>query len=265
VDDVAAADFLRRGASASAPAPSAEAVDPDDVRAIDPAYDAQVTWSAERDRFDVIYRRRGVASRARERARASGAPPRWEAWANRPERRAADGDVVVALRRHLREALPEYMVPSAFVLLDALPLTPNGKIDRKALPAPERARALETAATFAAPTSDAEREIAGVWRELLGVAEVGIDDNFFDLGANSLMMVQASARLRAVLGKPVSLVQLFQFTTVRALAGALGAASAEGAGTEAQAEAQTTRQAQERAQTRRDAMARRREVRRGAG
>jgi acyl carrier protein len=109
------------------------------------------------------------------------------------------------------------MVPSAFVALDAFPLTPNGKVDRKALPPPERARS-ETAAAYSAPETAVEKAIAEVLRDLLSTERVSVDHNFFDLGANSLMMVQVSARLRAALGKSVPLLHLFRFPTVRALA-----------------------------------------------
>jgi acyl carrier protein len=227
---------------------AAPGLDPEDVRAL--ADGVRLTWSSTgADRFDAVFVPRGAALRPRARPPA---PDAWAALANRPARRASGDALVPELRRHLREKLPEFMVPSAFVLLDALPLTPNGKIDRKALPAPDRARH-EASTRYAAPESDVERGIASVFQELLGIDEVGIDDNFFDLGANSLMMVQASARFRAVLGRGVSLVQMFQFPTVRALAAAVGG-GAEGA---------AVKQGQQRAQARKDALARRRDARQG--
>src|SRR5262249_43043092 len=113
-----------------------------------------------------------------------------------------------------------FMVPSAFVTLPALPMTPNGKIDRKALPEPDRKR-FETASSYVAPESDLERVIAEMWKDLLRLDRVGIHDNFFDLGANSLLMLQAPMLLREALRRPVSLVDLFRFPTVSALARAL--------------------------------------------
>ena len=106
---------------------------------------------------------------------------------------------VPELWQHLSKTLPEHMVPSAFVLLDALPLTPNGKIDRGAWPTPDRARP-KTASAAAPPGNDFERVIASVLQALLAIDVVGLDDNFFDLGANSLSMVQASVRLRSSWG-----------------------------------------------------------------
>jgi acyl-CoA synthetase (AMP-forming)/AMP-acid ligase II/acyl carrier protein len=124
------------------------------------------------------------------------------------------------LRRFAREKLPEAMIPSAFMFLDALPLTPNGKVDRKALPAPEGRRPeLETA--YAAPATQQEEIIAAIWRELLRVERIGLHDNFFDLGGNSLLLVQAQAQLCDVLGLQLPVVKLFQYPTVGSLAGFL--------------------------------------------
>ncbi len=122
-------------------------------------------------------------------------------------------------RAALSAALPEYMVPSNFVLLDALPLTANGKIDRNALPmpvvdAPEPMTAL--------PTNELERTITAVWKEALGVEHVGMQTNFFDLGAHSLMVAEVHIQLQQSLGKEISLVDLFQYPTVSALAAHLG-------------------------------------------
>ena len=100
---------------------------------------------------------------------------------------------VVALRKRLRQLLPDYMIPQAFETLDALPLTPNGKIDRRALPKP---------ATFVAhsqdgdpPATNAERRIAAIWSELLGCGQISLADNFFELGGHSLLAMQASRRI----------------------------------------------------------------------
>ena len=120
------------------------------------------------------------------------------------------------LRDFMRETLPDYMVPSAFVALDALPLTPNGKVDRKALPAPERAR-LRAAADFVAPRTPVELELAEVWAQVLGVERVGVRDNFFALGGDSIRSVQVRARALER-GLRFSIQQLFERQTVEALA-----------------------------------------------
>jgi len=92
------------------------------------------------------------------------------------------------LRTQLRASLPQYMIPAAFVLLDAFPLTPNGKVDRKALPAPQAERQIER--VLVAPRSELEQRIATVWREVLHLEHVGVKDNFFDLGGHSLLIVE---------------------------------------------------------------------------
>ena len=96
----------------------------------------------------------------------------------------------------LADQLPEYMIPSAFVVLDRLPLTPNGKVDRGALPKPGESRGAEG---FVAPRNPLEEALAGIWREVLGIARVGVTEDFFDLGGHSLLATQAIVRIRNVL------------------------------------------------------------------
>jgi len=119
-----------------------------------------------------------------------------------------------ALRQHLRQALPEAMVPSAIVLLAAMPLNANGKLDRKSLPEPEYGG---EAAAFAAPSSDAEAALAQAWCEVLGVEKVGINDNFFALGGDSILALQVVSRIRKA-GFVVTPRDLFQHQTVATLA-----------------------------------------------
>jgi amino acid adenylation domain-containing protein len=129
---------------------------------------------------------------------------------------------VDTLRAHLATKLPEYMIPSTFTILDALPLTPNGKIDRRRLPEPEIQRsALST--QFVSPRTEIERTVARVWREALDVPEVGANDNFFDLGGHSLLIVQVHSKLGSLFDHDLSVVEMFQYPTVRALADRLGA------------------------------------------
>jgi amino acid adenylation domain-containing protein len=120
------------------------------------------------------------------------------------------------VRRALRERLPDYMVPAAFVTLAELPLTPNGKVDRKALPPAERSHT--GMGTYSAPRSTLEQTIAEIWREVLGLDQVSRDDNFFDAGGHSLLMIRVHARLRELLHRDLTVVELFQYPTVRALA-----------------------------------------------
>ncbi|GAB4213489.1 MAG: hypothetical protein OHK0022_50680 [Roseiflexaceae bacterium] len=120
------------------------------------------------------------------------------------------------LRQFLQRDLPNYMVPAAFITLPELPRTPNGKLDRRSLPAPAGTRI--SAAAYAAPQNDLERTIAAIWQDVLGGAPVGIDDNFFDLGGHSLLMLQVNSRLREALDQPIPMVALFEHPTVRLLA-----------------------------------------------
>ena len=125
------------------------------------------------------------------------------------------------LRAHLVARLPEYMLPAAIVLLPALPLTAHGKLDRRALPAPERDAA---AAAYAPPCTEAERLLAGLWAELLGVERVGRDDSFFELGGHSLLATRLFARLRRTLGMDLPLAALFEEPTLSQFAARVEAA-----------------------------------------
>jgi amino acid adenylation domain-containing protein len=120
------------------------------------------------------------------------------------------------LRSYLSNLLPQYMVPSAFVLLDALPVTPNGKLDRKALPAPDRDTSRQR--TYNPPRTEPERAIAEIWGALLHVEQVGREDNFFDLGGHSLLATQAVSRIREQLAVELSLQRFFTTPTIAALA-----------------------------------------------
>ena len=139
------------------------------------------------------------------------------------------------LREHLRARLPDYMVPSHFVLLPALPQTPNGKVDRHALPAPDLAPMAAATAAFVAPDGELQEQIADIWRDVLKLPQVGIRDNFFDIGGHSLLAVQAHRRLRETLQRNLSITDIFRFPTIATLAayldqapGADGAAAQRG-------------------------------------
>src|SRR5262249_31682827 len=124
------------------------------------------------------------------------------------------------LRGFLRARLPEHMVPSAFVALDALPLSANGKVDRKALPAPEPARP-QSDDSYVAPHGPVEETVARVWAEVLGLERVGAHDNFFDIGGHSLLATQVLSRLRQAFPVDLSLRRLFEEPTVANLARAI--------------------------------------------
>ena len=121
------------------------------------------------------------------------------------------------LRRDLSEKLPDYMVPSRFLFLQAFPRTPNGKVDRKALAAIEPVNA-ESDNPLVLPQTDVQRQIAEIWKEQLNVPKVGIHENFFDLGGYSLLMVQIHQKLQTHFGQKISIVELFRQPTIHLLA-----------------------------------------------
>jgi amino acid adenylation domain-containing protein/thioester reductase-like protein len=124
---------------------------------------------------------------------------------------------ITELRSFLKEKLPEYMVPSVFMQLEALPLTPNGKVDRRSLPVPEQTRS-ELEATYVAPRTPLEQQLAEIWAQVLGLETVGIHDNFFDLGGHSLLITQLFAQVRDTFEVNISLRSLFKEPTVANIA-----------------------------------------------
>ena len=122
------------------------------------------------------------------------------------------------LRKFLRQTLPDYMVPSQFILLQEMPLTTSGKVDRKRLPEMEKLRPLlET--RLVPPRDEVEGAVASIWKRVLHIPELGIDDNFFDLGGHSLLMVQAHREVQEHFEVTIPLIKLLEHPTVRAFAG----------------------------------------------
>ena len=146
--------------------------------------------------------------------------------ANDPLWAAQARDLAPRLRAWLKEQLPEHMVPSALVVMDAFPLTPNGKVDRRALPAPEPAR-LGSEAECVEPRTDTERRLAAIWAEVLRLERVYVDDNFFDLGGHSLLATQLATRVREAFSITLPLQRIFEAPTVAALAEVVDAANDE--------------------------------------
>lgn len=151
------------------------------------------------------------------------------------------------LKEHLREQLPDYMVPSDFVVLDKFPLTPNAKIDRNALPSPQSVQ--QTVSTeYVAPEDALEQTIAKLWQDTLKVDKVGMNDNFFDLGGHSLLIVKIHSQLKTLIEQPVALTDLYGYPTIRALSQFLKSGGS----------AATLKQSSDRAARRRQMMGRRR-------
>ncbi|MBA3711243.1 MAG: amino acid adenylation domain-containing protein [Pyrinomonadaceae bacterium] len=130
----------------------------------------------------------------------------------------AVGEVsVTALRNHVGQTLPFYMVPTAFVMMKAMPMTSNGKVDRRALPEPDEGRP-DVETRYRGPENGVEAVLVGIWQEVLGVERVGVDDNFFELGGHSLLATQVISRVREAMQVEVPLRTLFEQLTVAGLA-----------------------------------------------
>ena len=155
-----------------------------------------------------------------------------------------------AVRDRVKKVLPEFMVPAAVVALPRMPLTANGKVDRKQLPPPEQLRSAADAAEHIEPESDLENQLVAVWKETLGLEQVGVEDNFFDIGGHSLLVVRMHRRLQDVVPQSVSLTDLFRFPTIRSFSNFLSDGSSE-----------TVQQAADRGNKRLEMMKRRRRPR----
>nr|VFJ86437.1 MAG: amino acid adenylation domain-containing protein/thioester reductase domain-containing protein [Candidatus Kentron sp. LFY] len=156
--------------------------------------------------------------------RGEGTDKRLVAWlVAQTEDRATLRD---ALRAHLRQSLPDWMVPSIFVFMDSFPLTPNGKIHRQALPDPD-AGDLGSTTEYIAPRTEAEAEMARLWAEVLGVDKVGLHDNFFDLGGHSVLAIQLTSQIKEQLGVEVPIRALFEDPTVLGLLREIGRTQTE--------------------------------------
>jgi acyl carrier protein len=156
------------------------------------------------------------------------------------------------LRNYLKEKLPDYMVPAAYVQLETMPLNPNGKVDRRSLPVPKSEGLSEKA--FVAPQNEMEKIIANIWQELLQVEKVGIDDNFFDMGGHSLLIMQAHRKLSNSIEKEITITDMFRFPTIRTLSTYM----VQDSGVTDQA---TIKKSVDRAQARREALRRRQQRR----
>ncbi|NHC34669.1 non-ribosomal peptide synthetase [Scytonema millei] len=142
----------------------------------------------------------------------------WKTYANDPLQTQFARHLISQLRSDLEQNLPQYMIPSAFVVLEALPLTPNGKVNRRALPAPELIKQWGADDT---PRSPIEQKLANIWAELLGLKLVGLHDNFFQLGGHSLLATQLTSRIRDVFGVELPLRSVFESPQVAQLAKAI--------------------------------------------
>jgi amino acid adenylation domain-containing protein len=181
-------------------------------------YSVNISWSAgyEDGSYDALFIREENRSHTGLLNNINNIPKRpLHSYANNPLQAKVTRELIPQLRQYLQSKLPEYMVPSAFVLLDTLPLTPNGKLDRKALPEPDLSRS--------EPEKDAithtpiQEILTGIWSQVLSVEYIGINDNFFDLGGHSLFATQVISRIRETFQIELPLRCLFESPTIREL------------------------------------------------
>ncbi|MFD3938772.1 amino acid adenylation domain-containing protein [Streptomyces sp. NPDC058611] len=204
-------------------APGTAALDPGALRAwaAGHGWDAVATWSAEAvDRFEVVLQRAapqtGLITTGTYRPAAGERP-----LVNDPAAGGAVTALLPVLRAYLRDALPEYMVPAAIVPIAGVPLTDNGKPDRRALPVPD----YSAAGAGRAPSTPEEESLCALFAAVLGLDQVGVDDNFFSIGGHSLLATRLVSRIRAVHGVEIPIRVVFQEPTAAALAAHLTAGS----------------------------------------
>jgi amino acid adenylation domain-containing protein len=191
-------------------------VDPEAWYVLEVPYNVNISWSNSdgQGRYDVVFARGETRDFVRE-TRSNNLRP-WRSYANNPLQAKAARKLVPQLQAFLAEKLPEYMVPSAFVVLESLPVTANGKVDRLALPAPQPIK-LESAGGYVAPHTSIEEVLVKIWAEVLGIKRVGIRDNFFELGGHSLLATQLVSRVRDAFGVELPLRRVFEAPTISEL------------------------------------------------
>ena len=183
-------------------------------------YSVEINWSSYDGlgSFDALLKRRDTAAEIRVTLPSPlGEQKSWSQYANDPLKGKLADKLAGQLRQFSKERLPDYMVPSAFVVLESLPRTPNGKLDRRALPDPGRV-GTELRGSYVAPRTATEETLARIWSEVLGVERIGVRDSFFDLGGHSLLATQVLMRVREAFQIEVPLRNLFATPTVEGLA-----------------------------------------------
>jgi amino acid adenylation domain-containing protein len=198
------------------------AVDPEDIWGLAEEFGCRVdlSWASARPdgAYDVLIRPAGATEDVV--FPTDGLSHTWQQFANEPFKGAIAPSVVPQLRTYLKDRLPEYMMPSAFVVLAELPINENGKVDRKALPAPDAERQ-DLGIEYVEPRSPIEEALAEMWRGILGVSQVGVRDGFFEIGGHSLLATQVISRVREVFQVELPLRAIFEAPTIENLAAAI--------------------------------------------
>lgn len=187
-------------------------------------YTTQVCWAEEGTAFgmDVLFRSKEASAATAHQMNALTLPrkvmPQPQAlYANNPLREISAEQLIPDLRRYMKERLPEYMIPSAFITLDALPLTPNGKVDRRALPSTDLSLA-QNARLYVPPRTPTEEILVGICAQVLGVERVSVEDNFFEIGGHSLLATRVMSRVREAFQVEIPLRRIFEHPTMAMMA-----------------------------------------------
>ncbi|MBE9069079.1 amino acid adenylation domain-containing protein [Leptolyngbya cf. ectocarpi LEGE 11479] len=204
-----------------------DAVDPEDIRqlATELAYDVTISWPSTESKgaFNALfkpqtavanYKLGSIESLPLDLRRPSIQP--WSTYANNPLQAKIAHTLAAQLRSYTAQKLPKYMVPSAFVVLDTFPLNANGKIDRKALPVPDSSRSA-LSVPFVAPQTAQEEKLAEIWSDVLDISPIGVNDSFFELGGDSLRLMQLVAQIERSFEGTLSFTDFFKQPTISAL------------------------------------------------
>jgi amino acid adenylation domain-containing protein/thioester reductase-like protein len=203
-----------------------EGIDPEDFWQLSQTlpYDVTVSWmnSDSEGSYQVLFQQKLLKPHQEFRQidalqlqnKAFDKP--WSAYANNPLKAKINYELIAQLRTYLKQRLPAYMLPSAFVSLDSFPLTPNGKVDRRALPSPSSDRP-QLNTEFVAPKTLLERELATLWSKVLEIDEIGVNDSFLDLGGDSLRLIQLTSQIEASYSVSVSIADFFEVPTISGL------------------------------------------------
>ncbi|MGH9821823.1 MAG: amino acid adenylation domain-containing protein, partial [Blastocatellia bacterium] len=212
---------------------SSRGIDPEELWSLGASlgYQVDLNWTGDDKEglYEAVFTRPGAAARRPANPKVEPgetAPPPLACCANNPVHEILSRTLVPQLREYARASLPDHMVPAAFVMMAELPVTPNGKVDRRSLPSPEQDRP-EMEQAFVGARNATERLLAGIWEEFLGVAPVGVYDSFFELGGDSILSIQVSARATEE-GVRLTSRDLFEHQTIAGLAALLEIEGADG-------------------------------------
>lgn len=222
-DDSMSARALR--ASLDAESPAGREVEA--IAALAPDYQVSFLWpdSRKRGTFDAVFRLRSLPPGRAPRPKQSIRARPWRDFVHHPAPEGFDAALIDEWKRHLGRDLPDYMVPSAFVRVERISLTPNGKVNRKALRPPAVVR---SSRPFVAPRTDTETALVAIWREVLRIDRVGVEDGFLELGGHSLQAMRILSRIRRDFGVALTLADLLGGASVAEIGQAIGAARTAG-------------------------------------